>query len=91
MSTSPSVQPKEDVAKEIGRIASTLTDDMQSALKKARDLGFDLTRGRLTLEETLINFELHSRCLIGCRGEMRAHLLATQVAIHAVFANIEGF
>jgi hypothetical protein len=47
---------KEDVAKEIGHVASTLTDDMQSAaLKKARDLGFDLTRGRLSLEETLIN------------------------------------
>src|SRR6266446_5222895 len=56
MSTLPSMPPKEDVAKEISRVASTLTGDMQSAaLKKARDLGFDLTRGRLSLEETLIN------------------------------------
>lgn len=47
---------KQDVAKEIGRIASTLTGDMQSAaLTKARDLGFGLTLGRLSLEETLIN------------------------------------
>ncbi|MBI5083132.1 MAG: hypothetical protein HZB13_00835 [Acidobacteria bacterium] len=44
------------MAKEIGRVASTLTDDMQSAaLKKARDNGFDLRRGRLSLNETLIN------------------------------------
>ncbi len=47
---------KEDVGKEIGRVASTLTVDMQSAaIKKARELGFDLSRGRLSLEETLIN------------------------------------
>ena len=47
---------KEDVAKETGRLATTLTDDMQSAgLRKARELGFDLSRGRLSLEETLVN------------------------------------
>jgi chromosome segregation ATPase len=50
--------PKEDVAKEIGRVASTLTDDMQSAAtKKARELGFDLNRGRLSLDETLSNLK----------------------------------
>src|SRR5579862_6148096 len=48
--------PKEDVAKEIGRVASTLTDDMQAAgIRKARELGFDLARGRISLDETLIN------------------------------------
>ena len=56
MSNSLSMPSKEEVAKEIGRVASTLTEDMQSAArKKSRDLGFDLTRGRLSLDETLTN------------------------------------
>ncbi len=48
--TSPTpLPPKEDVAKEIGRLATTLSSDMQNAaLNKARELGFDLNKGRIT-------------------------------------------
>src|SRR5258708_26195363 len=64
MSTPTSLPPKEDIAKEVGRLASTLTEEMQAAaLKKARDLGFDLNKGRLSLEETLINLS-HGRDLL---------------------------
>ncbi|MGC4054480.1 MAG: hypothetical protein QM757_35830 [Paludibaculum sp.] len=56
MSTSLNLPTKEVVAREIGLVAGTLTDEMQTAaLHKARELGFDLARGRLSLEETLIN------------------------------------
>ena len=56
MSTSPALPPKEYVAKATGHLASTLTNDMQAAaVKKARELGFDLARGRISLDETLIN------------------------------------
>lgn len=72
MSTSPSMPPKDEVGKKIGRIASTLTDDMQSAaLKKARDLGFDLSRGRLSLEETLINLSYVRDVLLEAGGKAK--------------------
>ncbi len=55
MSTSP-VPAKQDVPKSLWEVASTLTKEAQdAALRKCRDLGFDTNRGRISLEETLIN------------------------------------
>src|ERR1700680_1914841 len=51
-----SIPPKEDLAKEIWRTATSLSDEMQSAaVRKAREIGFDLSKGKISLEETLIN------------------------------------
>jgi hypothetical protein len=48
--------PKQELAKEIWRTATSLSDEMQNAaIRKARELGFDLSKGRISLEETLIN------------------------------------
>jgi hypothetical protein len=56
MSAAVPLPQKQDVPKEIWRIATTLSDDAQNAaLRKAREMGFDLNKGRITLEETLIN------------------------------------
>jgi len=64
MTNPTALPPKEDVAKEIGKLASTLSNEMQTAaLNKARELGFDRNRGRLALEETLINLS-HDRDLL---------------------------
>jgi hypothetical protein len=64
MTNPTGLPPKEDVAKEIGKLANTLSNEMQTAaVKKARELGFDLQRGRLSLEETLINLS-HNRDLL---------------------------
>ncbi len=47
---------KEDLPKELRRIINTLTDDVQNAaLKKCRELELDPNKGRISLEETLIN------------------------------------
>lgn len=55
MSSSP-IPPKQDLAQEIGRIATTLTDDAQNAaLRKCKELNFDTNKGLISLEETLIN------------------------------------
>jgi hypothetical protein len=55
MSTAP-LPLKGDVAKEIGSVASTLSNEMQAAaVKKAVESGYDVSKGRLSLDETLIN------------------------------------
>jgi len=52
---------KEDLPKQLWDVATTLTPEAQNAsLKKAKELGFDLERGRIPLEETLINLN-HAR------------------------------
>jgi hypothetical protein len=52
---------KEDLPKQLWDVATTLTPEAQNAsLKKAKDLGFDIQRGRIPLEETLINLN-HAR------------------------------
>jgi len=72
--------PKEEVAKEIGRVASNLTNDMQSAaLKKARELGFGLTGGRLSLEETLINLKNIRDVLLEAAEKNKIALLPLKV------------
>ena len=55
MSSTP-VPPKQNLAQELGRIATTLTDDAQNAaLRKCKELSFDTNKGMISLEETLIN------------------------------------
>ena len=47
---------KQDLAQELRRIATTLTDDAQNAaLRRCKELGFDTNKGLISLEETLIN------------------------------------
>lgn len=47
---------KQDLPKELWRVVTTLTDEAQNAaLKKTREHGYDLNKGRLSLEETFIN------------------------------------
>jgi hypothetical protein len=56
MSSSTALPQKQDLPKEIWKIATTLSDDAQNAaIRKARELGFDLNKGRIPLEETFIN------------------------------------
>jgi DNA repair exonuclease SbcCD ATPase subunit len=65
MGTSSALPQKQDLPKEIWRVATTLTDDAQNAaMRKARELGFDLNRGRIPLEETLINLSLNRDILL---------------------------
>jgi hypothetical protein len=55
MGTTP-LPAKQDMAKELWRVASTLTQEAQeAALRKCHELSFDTTRGHIPLEETLIN------------------------------------
>jgi hypothetical protein len=53
----PSALPsKEDLPKDLWGVATTLSEDMQElARRKAREFGFDLKKGRISLDETLIN------------------------------------
>ncbi len=47
---------KEDLPKELQRILNTLTEDAQrAAIRKSTELAYDPNRGRISLEETLIN------------------------------------
>src|SRR5207249_10167671 len=64
MNSDTGLPQKQDLPKEIWRLATTLSDDMQAAaIRKSRELGFDLNKGRIPLEETLINLS-HNRDLI---------------------------
>jgi len=47
---------KEELAKELQRVLNTLTEEAQhAAIRKVSELGFDPNKGRISLEETLIN------------------------------------
>ena len=47
---------KQDLPKELKLVVTTLSDDAQNAaLRKCQELGFDTTKGIISLEETLIN------------------------------------
>src|SRR5258708_1263778 len=64
MSSTPGVPAKQDIPKEIWNVANTLSEDAQSAaLKKCKELNFDTTKGRIALEETLINLR-HARDIL---------------------------
>src|SRR5713101_4781972 len=55
-SMSTTTLPKQDIAQELRRIATTLTDDAQNAaLRRCKELNFDTNKGLISLEETLIN------------------------------------
>lgn len=61
MGTTSALPEKQDLPKEIWKVATTLSDEAQNAaMRKARELGFDLNKGRIPLEETLINLS-HNR------------------------------
>ena len=61
MATGAPLPSKEDLSKALWNLATTLSTEAQNAaLKKARELGYDLTKGRISLEETLINLN-HAR------------------------------
>lgn len=64
MSTSP-LPAKQDIPKEIWREATSLSDEAQNAAtRKARELGFDLTKGRIPLEETFLNLSQNRNVLV---------------------------
>jgi len=92
--TSPmALPPKEEVAKEIGKAANTLSDEMQTAvLTKARELGFDLNKGRLTLEETMINLTHNRDLLIAASrtGKLSQLPLKLQYSLYTQVRDISG-
>ena len=46
---------KEELASELQRVLTTLTEEAQrAAVRKVSELGFDPNKGRISLEETLI-------------------------------------
>jgi hypothetical protein len=56
---------KEELPQQLFDVATTLTTEAQNAaLKKARELGFNLDRGRISLEETLINLNQAREILV---------------------------
>jgi hypothetical protein len=56
MSTGATLPQKQDVPGDLRRIVTTLSDDAQNAaVRKCQELGFDPNKGRISLEETLIN------------------------------------
>lgn len=53
--------PKQDIPKELFDAATTLSKEAQAAaLRKAKEMGFDLSAGRIPLHETLLNLA-HAR------------------------------
>jgi chromosome segregation ATPase len=55
MSSNP-IPRKQDLAQDLRRVATTLTDDAQNAaLRRCKELSFDTNKGLISLEETLIN------------------------------------
>jgi chromosome segregation ATPase len=56
MSSSAPLPQKQDVPGDLRRIVTTLSDDAQNAaMRKCQELGFDPNKGKISLEETLIN------------------------------------
>jgi hypothetical protein len=55
---------KQDIPKELWRVANTLTQEAQeAAMRRCKELAFDINKGRISLEETLINLS-HARDVI---------------------------
>jgi hypothetical protein len=64
MGTVP-LPPKQNLPKELFDVATTLSPEAQNAaLKKAQELGFDLQRGRIPLQETMINLNQAREVLV---------------------------
>lgn len=56
MSETAQAMRKEDLPKKLWETATTLSDEAQSAaIRKAQELGFDINKGKIPLEETLTN------------------------------------
>src|SRR5439155_13278390 len=62
---------KEELARELQRVLNTLTEEAQhAAVRKVNELGFDPNKGRISLEETLINLT-QGRDILGDAIEKR--------------------
>jgi hypothetical protein len=57
--------PKDELMRTLRDAASTLSEEMlRAAIKKAGELGFDLTQGQLAVDETLINLRANRDLII---------------------------
>ncbi len=66
MSTMPR-PAKQDIPNELWRVASTLTQEAQdAALRKCRELGFDISRGHIPLGRNVNQLEYSKRFDPGC-------------------------
>lgn len=91
MSTNASVPQKEDIPKEVWRLATTLSDEMQdAAIRKSRELGFDEKRGRIPLQETLVNLGHDRDAILGVvhDGNLVQLPLKLQFLLHAQLQKI---
>src|ERR1700737_3501874 len=87
MSDGTSIPPKQDVAQELRRIVTTLSDDAQNAaLRKCKELGFDTNRGKIALEETLINLSQAREILLDAvdKGHLAQLPLKLQYSLYAL-------
>lgn len=87
MSDGTSIPPKQDVAQELRRIVTTLSDDAQNAaLMKCKELGFDTNRGKIALEETLINLSQAREILLDAvdKGKLAQLPLKLQYSLYAL-------
>ncbi len=77
--------PKQDIAQELRRIATTLTDDAQNAaLRRCKELNFDTNKGLISLEETLINLSSARDILLDAAEKGKADATTAATAVFAV-------
>jgi hypothetical protein len=84
MSTGATLPQKQDVPGDLRRIVTTLSDDAQNAaVRKCQELGFDPNKGRISLEETLINLSQARDILLDAieRGKLTQLPLKLQYAL----------
>lgn len=82
---------KEDVAAELGRLAATLSADVQVAARaRAKELRYDLTKGRLSFEETLINLNQSRDLILSAaeKGKLARIPLKVQYRLHHDLQNV---
>jgi len=85
MSSTP-VPTKQDLPKELWRVVTTLSDDAQNAaLRKCKELNYDTSRGKITLEETLINLSQARDILLDAteKGKLVQLPLKLQYSLYA--------
>ena len=78
--------PKHEIAREIQRLANTLSEDIQTAARaKVTELGIDVDKGRLSLEETLLNLSSSRDVLIDAveTGKLSELPLKLQYSLHS--------
>ena len=85
MSSIVPIPPKQDLPTELRGIVTTLSDEAQNAaLHKCQELGFDVNRGRIPLEETFINLSQARDILLDAidKGKLVQMPLTLQYALH---------